>query len=98
MKATQETGLMVTRLLPSSDQGDWDVSCLEDWIFRSPQVSLYLELLVSEGLRVAVGGRPAPTLLPPCRETPWNELRSLLDIPTLMFLAPQVSVWMCRVM
>ncbi|KAF3689265.1 TLD domain-containing protein 1 TBC/LysM-associated domain-containing protein 1 [Channa argus] len=72
------------------DQGGCDVPCLEDWIFRVSQVSLYLELLVAEGLNVSLTGRPAPTLLPPCRETPWKKLRCLLDLPTLMFLAPQV--------
>lgn len=72
------------------DQGCCDVSCLEDWIFRVSQVSLYLEMLVAEGLNVSLSGRLAPTLLPPCRETPWKELKCLLDIPTLMFLTPQV--------
>ncbi|XP_034542593.1 MTOR-associated protein MEAK7 [Notolabrus celidotus] len=76
--------------LKPSDQGVCDVSCLEDWIFRVSQVSLYLEMLVAEGLNVSLSGRPAPTLLPPCRETPWKDLRCLLDLPTLMFLAPQL--------
>lgn len=73
-----------------SDQGGCDVSCVEDWIFRVPQVSLYLEMLVAEGLNVSLSGRLTPTLLPPCRETPWKDLRSLLDVPTVMFLAPQL--------
>lgn len=72
------------------DQGSCDVSCLEDWIFRISQVSLYLEMLVAEGLNVSLSGWPAPTLLPPCRETPWKELKCLVDIPILMFLTPQV--------
>ncbi|KAK5868048.1 hypothetical protein PBY51_012495 [Eleginops maclovinus] len=80
---------MCSELKPS-DQGGCDVSCLEDWIFRIPQVSLYLEMLVSEGLDVSLSGRPAPTLLPRCRETPWKDLRCLLDLPSLMFLAPQL--------
>ncbi|XP_062276771.1 MTOR-associated protein MEAK7 [Scomber scombrus] len=80
---------MCSELKPS-DQGGCDVSCLEDWIFRVSQVSLYLEMLVAEGLNVSLSGRPAPTLLPPCRETPWKELRCLLDLPTLIFLAPQL--------
>uniref|UniRef100_A0A3B5A3D1 MTOR-associated protein MEAK7 n=1 Tax=Stegastes partitus TaxID=144197 RepID=A0A3B5A3D1_9TELE len=81
---------MCSELKPSGEhlvlgyQGLCDVSCLEDWIFRVPQVSLYLELLVAEGLEVALSGRPTPTLLPPCRETPWKDLRSLLDPPTLI--------------
>ncbi|XP_032378302.1 MTOR-associated protein MEAK7-like isoform X2 [Etheostoma spectabile] len=78
---------MCSELKPS---GCYDVSCLEDWIFRVSQVSLYLEILVAEGLNVSLSGRPAPTLLPPCIGTPWKELRCLLDLPTLMFLAPQL--------
>ncbi|XP_018559528.1 MTOR-associated protein MEAK7 [Lates calcarifer] len=76
--------------LKPTDQGDCDVSSLEDWIFRVSQVSLYLEMLVAEGLNVFLSGRPAPTLLPPCIETPWKELKCLLDLPTVMFLAPQL--------
>lgn len=87
-------GLLTIFLFHSSDQGSCDVSCLEDWVFRVSQVSLYLEMLVAEGLKLTLSGRPAPTLLPPCRETPWKELRCLLDIPTLMFLAPQVRMQM----
>ncbi|XP_029009972.1 MTOR-associated protein MEAK7 isoform X2 [Betta splendens] len=81
--------LLCSELRPS-DEGVCDVSCVEDWVFRVPQVSLYLEMLVVEGLNVSLAGRPAPTLLPPCRDTPWKELRCLLDLPTLMFLAPQL--------
>ncbi|XP_037308113.2 MTOR-associated protein MEAK7 [Pungitius pungitius] len=77
--------------LRPSGQADHDVSSVEDWIFRMSQVSLYLEMLVAEGLNVSLSGRPAPTLLPPCKETPWKDLTCLLvDIPTLMFLAPQL--------
>lgn len=82
------------KLLFSLDEGGCDVACVEDWIFRVPQVSQYLELLVAEGLNVSLSGRPAPTLLPPCRDAPWKELRCLLDLPTLMFLAPQVSMYL----
>lgn len=90
----EEILLLIIRPCHPSDNGECDLSCLEDWIFRTSQVSLYLEMLVSEGLNVSLSGRVAPTLLPPCRETHWNELSSLLDIPTLMFLAPQVSMSM----
>ncbi|CAF98913.1 unnamed protein product, partial [Tetraodon nigroviridis] len=83
-------GLLITRAVSPSETGESDISCLEDWIFRISQVSLYLEILVTEGLNVSLSGRPAPDLLPPCRETPWDGLRCLLDIPTVMFLAPQL--------
>lgn len=91
----QETKRLLTIMLmflslSFLDKGCCDVSCLENWIFRVPQVSLYLEMLVAEGLNLSLSGRQAPTLLPPCRETPWKELKCLLDIPILMFLTPQV--------
>ncbi|XP_017274574.1 MTOR-associated protein MEAK7 [Kryptolebias marmoratus] len=76
--------------LKPSDQGTCDVSCLEDWIFRVPQVSTYLEMLVAEGLNVSLNSWMAPTLLPVCKETPWKDLKCLLDLPTLMCLAPQL--------
>lgn len=79
---------MCSELKPS-DEG-CDHSCLEDWIFRVPSVSLYLEIVVSEGFNVSLGGRSAPTLLPPCTDTPWKDLRCLLDLSTVMFLAPQL--------
>lgn len=79
---------MCSELKPS-DEG-CDQSCLEDWIFRVPSVSLYLEMVVSEGFNVSLGGRLSPTLLPPCIDTPWKELHCLLDLPTIMFLAPQL--------
>lgn len=87
-------GLLTVFLFQSTDQGSCDVSSLEDWVFRVSQVSLYLEMLVAEGLNLTLSSRPAPTLLPPCRETPWKGLRCLLDVPTLMFLAPQVRMQM----
>ncbi|XP_037538613.1 MTOR-associated protein MEAK7 [Nematolebias whitei] len=80
---------MCSELKPS-DQGTCDVSCLEDWIFRVSQVSTYLEMLVAEGLNVSLNSWVAPTLLPPCKEVSWKDLICLLDLPTLMFLAPQL--------
>ncbi|XP_060933319.1 MTOR-associated protein MEAK7 [Limanda limanda] len=80
---------MCSELKPA-EEGGCDVSCLEDWIFRVSQVSLYLEMLVAEGLNVSLSGRPAPPLLPLCRDTPWKDLKCLLDLPTIMFLTPQL--------
>ncbi|XP_056271893.1 uncharacterized protein LOC130194756 isoform X4 [Pseudoliparis swirei] len=78
---------MCSELQPS-DEGSYDVSYVEDWISWVSPVWLYLEMLVAEGLDVALIA--APPLLPPCREeTPWRDVRSLLDIPTLMFLTAQ---------
>lgn len=72
------------------DQNMCDVSCLEDWLFRVLGVSTFLELLIGEGLDVGLTSRPPPTLLPQCQSAPCNELRSILDIPLLMFLTSQL--------
>ncbi|XP_027861695.1 MTOR-associated protein MEAK7 isoform X1 [Xiphophorus couchianus] len=80
----------MTSDLRPSDPATCDLSCLEDWVFRVSQVSQYLEVLVAEGLNVSLSGRTAPDLLPPCRDTDWTHLTVLLDVPTLMFLAPQL--------
>ncbi|KAK7892088.1 hypothetical protein WMY93_024051 [Mugilogobius chulae] len=79
---------MCSELKPSNES--CDRSSLEDWIFRVPNVSLYLEVVVAAGFNVTLGGRSVPTLLPPCINTPWKELHCLLDLPTVMFLAPQL--------
>ncbi|XP_054885948.1 MTOR-associated protein MEAK7 isoform X3 [Poeciliopsis prolifica] len=79
----------MTSDLRPSDPATCDLSCLEDWVFRVAQVSQYLEVLVADGLDVSLGGGTAPALLPPCRDTDWTHLTVLLDVPTLMFLAPQ---------
>ena len=66
------------------------MSVLEDWIFHVSQVAVYLDLLISEGLGVALSSQPPPPLLPPCQVAPWGKLRCLLDLPSLMFLIPQL--------
>ncbi|KAL0968216.1 hypothetical protein UPYG_G00263930 [Umbra pygmaea] len=73
-----------------SDQRTCDVTCLEDWLFRVPSVTMYMELLIGEGLNVDLTCHLPPSLLPPCWETPWEKLRCLLDLPVLMFLTPQL--------
>ncbi|XP_077451975.1 MTOR-associated protein MEAK7 isoform X3 [Stigmatopora argus] len=76
--------------LKTTEQGNYDVTCLEDWLFRVPQISLYLQMLVAEGLAVWQNSQPVQPLLPPCQKTSWKDLQSLFDIPTLMFLAAQL--------
>uniref|UniRef100_A0A3P9MUV9 MTOR-associated protein MEAK7 n=1 Tax=Poecilia reticulata TaxID=8081 RepID=A0A3P9MUV9_POERE len=82
--------LQLEALQVRGDPAACDLSCLEDWVFRVAQVSQYLEVLVAEGLDVSLSGWTAPALLPPCRDTDWTRLTVLLDVPTLMFLAPQL--------
>ncbi|KAK2847922.1 hypothetical protein Q7C36_009604 [Tachysurus vachellii] len=76
--------------LKSSDQDMCDVTCIEDWLLRVSGVSTYLELLIADGLNVGLTSFPPPTLLPQCLNAPWTELRSVLDIPLLMFLTSQL--------
>ncbi|KAJ8343918.1 hypothetical protein SKAU_G00312470 [Synaphobranchus kaupii] len=76
--------------LKLTDQQSCDVPCLEDWLFRVSGVAMYLELVTSEGLGVRLPSRPPLPLLPACGPAPWGELRSLLDLPLLLFLYPQL--------
>ncbi|XP_035251465.1 MTOR-associated protein MEAK7 [Anguilla anguilla] len=76
--------------LKLTDERSCDVPCLEDWLFRVSGVALYLELVTSEGLGVRLPSRPPLPLLPSCGPAPWDELRSLLDLPLLLFLYPQL--------
>ncbi|XP_036391394.1 MTOR-associated protein MEAK7 [Megalops cyprinoides] len=76
--------------LKVTDQGACDIPAVEDWLFRTPAVALHLDLVTSEGLGVRIPSRAPPELLPPCGAAPWAELRTLLDLPLLMFLAPHL--------
>ncbi|XP_030646795.1 MTOR-associated protein MEAK7-like [Chanos chanos] len=76
--------------LKPPDQQAYDVSCLEDWLFRTSAVALFMELLIAEALEVGLPSRLPPSLLPQCRETAWSELRCLLDVPSLLFLTPHL--------
>ncbi|XP_077568069.1 MTOR-associated protein MEAK7 isoform X3 [Stigmatopora nigra] len=58
-----------------------------DKVVTNEQVT---EMLVAEGLAVWQNSQPVQPILPPCQETSWKDLLSLLDIPTLMFLAAQL--------
>ncbi|KAJ8248856.1 hypothetical protein GJAV_G00228480 [Gymnothorax javanicus] len=76
--------------LKLTDQQSCDMACLEDWLFRMSSVALYLELVTSEGLGVCLPSRQPLSLLPNCGPAPWAELRSLLHLPLLLFLYPQL--------
>ncbi|KAJ8252198.1 hypothetical protein COCON_G00215100 [Conger conger] len=76
--------------LKLTDQQACDVGCLEDWLFRVSGVALYLELVTGEGLGVRLPSQPPLPLLPACGPAPWAELRSLLHLPLLLFLYPQL--------
>ncbi|XP_023683139.1 MTOR-associated protein MEAK7 [Paramormyrops kingsleyae] len=75
--------------LKCTDQQVCDIPCLENWLFRT-SVPLYLEFLSMEALGICLPSRPPLVLLPPCQDVPWRELRSILDLPLLLFLAPQL--------
>ncbi|MFT7813991.1 TLD domain-containing protein 1 [Arapaima gigas] len=76
--------------LQHTDEQKCSLHCVENWLSRTPSVSLYLEYLTIEVLGVRLPSRPPLVLLPLCRDTPWRELRSLVDLPLLLFLAPQL--------
>ncbi|KAJ8416316.1 hypothetical protein AAFF_G00383380 [Aldrovandia affinis] len=84
--------LKLSQPAAEQDQHTCDMPCLEDWLLRVPGVALYLELVTSEGLGVCLPSRPPHPLLPGCGPAPWAELRSLLDLPLLLFLFPLLPV------
>ncbi|XP_076849578.1 MTOR-associated protein MEAK7 isoform X2 [Brachyhypopomus gauderio] len=91
--AAQGASLLAEQLsseLKPSDENVCDVACLEQWLLRVSGVAAFLELLIGEALEVGLTSRPAPTLLPLCGDAPWTSLHSLLDLPLLMFLIPQL--------
>ncbi|XP_077166831.1 MTOR-associated protein MEAK7 [Paroedura picta] len=67
-----------------------DKSSLEDWMFRVPQVSAFLNVIVRQGLLVlrSLPGRAEDTLhlLPRCKGVRKSGFVSLLDIPSVVFL------------
>nr|XP_015223588.1 PREDICTED: 1-phosphatidylinositol 4,5-bisphosphate phosphodiesterase gamma-2 isoform X2 [Lepisosteus oculatus] len=89
---------MMSELRPAGQQlppekvmeADCDQGSVEDWVYRTSTLSVFLSLLVSEGLGVPLTQGPAPTLLPQCTEVRWSDFHSLLDLPSLTFLNAQL--------
>ncbi|XP_060110505.1 MTOR-associated protein MEAK7 [Heteronotia binoei] len=67
-----------------------DKSSLEDWVFRVPQVSTLLNVIVQQGLLVfqSLPDRAQDTLhvLPRCKGVQSSAFVSLLDIPSVTYL------------
>ncbi|XP_054856213.1 MTOR-associated protein MEAK7 [Eublepharis macularius] len=67
-----------------------DKSSLEDWMFRVPHVSAFLNVIVRQGLLVLQSlpdrADDALHLLPRCKGVRGNDFASLLDIPSIIYL------------
>ncbi|XP_066493396.1 MTOR-associated protein MEAK7 [Tiliqua scincoides] len=67
-----------------------DESCIEDWVFRVPQVSALLTLILQQGLLVLHSlpdqGQDTFHLLPTCKGVKGSQFVSLLDIPSVAYL------------
>ncbi|XP_060644449.2 MTOR-associated protein MEAK7 [Anolis sagrei] len=67
----------------------YDESSLEDWLFRVPQVSAFLGVIVQHGLLAGPSLLPsqgASRLLPECRGMKGAGFVSLLDLPSVAYI------------
>lgn len=71
-----------------------DERCIADWVFRAPQISALLTVILQQGLLVL---RSLPDqaqdplhLLPACKGTKGSQFVSLLDIPSVAYLNSQL--------
>ncbi|XP_066570050.1 MTOR-associated protein MEAK7 isoform X2 [Amia ocellicauda] len=71
-------------------EADCDQRSIEDWLFRVSSLSVFLGLVLSEGLGVHLSQGPVRRLLPQCRNVRWSEFQSILDLPCLMYLNSQL--------
>ncbi|XP_042294674.1 MTOR-associated protein MEAK7 [Sceloporus undulatus] len=68
----------------------YDECSIEDWVFQVPQVSVFLSVIVQQGLLTLHSlpdqGRDALQLLPECKGIKGNRFVSLLDIPSITYI------------
>ncbi|NXK89464.1 TLDC1 protein, partial [Formicarius rufipectus] len=75
---------------PQLLETSFDQSVVEDWVYRVPQISVFLSVVIRQGLHV-LHSLPDQTsdilhLLPRCKGMKGRGLVSLLDIPSIMYL------------
>nr|XP_020657592.1 TLD domain-containing protein 1 [Pogona vitticeps] len=71
-----------------------DESSIEDWIFRIPQVSAFLSVILQQGLLVLHSlpdqCRDTVPLLPECKGVKGHRFVSLLDLPSIIYINSQL--------
>nr|XP_033798623.1 MTOR-associated protein MEAK7 isoform X2 [Geotrypetes seraphini] len=68
----------------------WDRSAIENWIFKTPQISTFLSIIVTQSLSVlqsqTENQADVENLVPKCKGTKWTTVASLLDFPSVMYI------------
>lgn len=75
---------------PQLVESDFDQSVIEDWVYRVPQISIFLSVIIRQGLHV-LHSLPDQTkdllnLVPSCKGIKGRELVSLFDIPSIIYI------------
>nr|XP_006014546.2 PREDICTED: TLD domain-containing protein 1-like [Latimeria chalumnae] len=68
-----------------SMDSSFDESAIEKWVFRIPQISNFLHIIITRGLRVELQ-RGVAEVLPKCTKANWIEFVSILSLPAIMYL------------
>ncbi|NXM34363.1 TLDC1 protein, partial [Oxyruncus cristatus] len=75
---------------PQLLETSFDSSVIEDWVFRVPQVSVFLSVVIRQGLHVlhSVSDQTNDTLnlVPRCKGMKGRGLVSLFDIPSIIYI------------
>ncbi|NXS53878.1 TLDC1 protein, partial [Brachypteracias leptosomus] len=75
---------------PQLMEADFDQGAIEDWVYRVPQISIFLSAVIRQGLQV-LHSLPDQTkdilnLVPSCKGIKGRGLVSLLDIPSIIYI------------
>ncbi|XP_064016112.1 MTOR-associated protein MEAK7 [Pogoniulus pusillus] len=75
---------------PQLMETDFDQSVIEDWVYRVPQISIFLSAVIRQGLHV-LHSLPDQTkdivnLVPSCKGIKGRRLVSLFDIPSIIYI------------
>ncbi|XP_008943387.1 PREDICTED: TLD domain-containing protein 1 [Merops nubicus] len=75
---------------PQLMETDFDQSVIEDWVYRVPQISVFLSAVIRQGLHV-LHSLPDQTkdilnLVPSCKGMKGRGLVSLFDIPSIIYI------------
>ncbi|XP_007477301.1 MTOR-associated protein MEAK7 [Monodelphis domestica] len=61
-----------------------DGSCIEEWLFKVPQINTFLNMIVRRGFLVLNSQGEFSNFIPECKDA--KELKSLLNIPAIIYI------------
>ncbi|XP_008489927.1 MTOR-associated protein MEAK7 [Calypte anna] len=75
---------------PQLMETDFDQSVIQDWVYRVPQISVFLSVVVRQGLHVLHSlldqTKDTVNLVPGCKGIKGRGLASLFDLPSIMYI------------